>query len=537
MKRITRITVTALSILMLIQGLAGCSAKRDSQSIPGSEDSKSIESAVAGASLSSEVKTIVTLKNHMTEQEKSQVTEGPLQVLDEPWNLSQEKKKESDPYKEGVFLEIWEREDQLRDIEERPEEYSYMTAEEMEEYKKNTGRSYAGAIVDGRSYATMIVPAVGNDDYYGIYYVRENGQLVIKEIKDFEDLKKRLPEILEEYTKDEYKYYFVSDCTDREVMEKDILRIFQAADENTYQKLPIRTTKQRFDKYLQDKANQEQDLSWELDKDAVKAIKDQVTEYHFYDEGLDRELVVHVAIPKGHESSAVKALSPDVQPEVLPALVLTDAVWRFNDIAKLLDEMEAGRAKPQILISIGQDYSICNSENMERSAVFCEGKDKFLDFITDDLMPYLSEKYNIDFENSTLFGHSLGGVFAHYAAFNSDRYENQPFGKYIIGSPAFWSPYSTEMKDFKDQKNDYGYFDRNQAMNKKILITGGTDENEDYQEYFGENDSTLDAIAHLEERVNAHCDPANSMARSKLYKSHHYQYIPDMLKEYVDEKI
>ena len=74
-------------------------------------------------------------------------------------------------------------------------------------------------------------------------------------------------------------------------------------------------------------------------------------------------------------------------------------------------------------------------------------------------------------------------------------------------------------------------------MNKKILITGGTDENEDYQEYFGENDSTLDAIAHLEERVNSHCDTSSPMAASKLYKSHHYQYIPDMLIEYVDEKI
>ena len=173
---------------------------------------------------------------------------------------------------------------------------------------------------------------------------------------------------------------------------------------------------------------------------------------------------------------------------------------------------------------------------MERAAVFCEGKDKFLDFITDNLMPYLGEKYAIDYGNSTLFGHSLGGVFTHYALFNSDRYENQPFGCYIIGSPAFWSPYSREMSDYPEQAKDYGYFERNQTMGKSAFITAGSDEDEDYQEYFQDGDSTTESIAHLAERINAHCDPGSPAAVSKLYKSHHYQYIPEMLVEYADGK-
>ena len=535
--------MTALSILLLTQGVAGCSAKRNAgsvsvsdEAIVSSEGTTSIENAVAGASLFPEEKSIVSLKNHMSDQERSKVTSGPLTVLDEPWNKPREKDERMAEYQNGVYFEICTKEDMLRDIEENPEAYAGWTDEELEDYKTNFVSYIRGYIVDGRHYGSMISTPLEDEKTYGWYSVLEGETLTTKEIKDLQELKDMLPKILEEYRKDEYKYFYFGSDLDEKQWGKDIIRIFEAKRDKTYKTMPFGTTNQ-IAEYYQKIRNQQEDLAWELDKDAVEAIKDQVTEYHFYDEELDRELVIHVAIPKGHESSAAKTLAVDVQPEVLPAFVLTDAVWRFNDIAKLLGEMEAGRAKPQILISIGQDYAICNSENMERSAVFCEGKDKFLDFITDDLMPYLSEKYNIDFENSTLFGHSLGGVFAHYAAFNSDRYENQPFGKYIIGSPAFWSPYSTEMKDFKDQKNDYGYFDRNQTMNKKILITGGTDENEDYQEYFGENDSTLDAIAHLEERVNAHCDAANPMAQSKLYKSHHYQYIPDMLKEYVDETI
>ena len=279
-------------------------------------------------------------------------------------------------------------------------------------------------------------------------------------------------------------------------------------------------------------------MSWELDRDEIEKIKDQVTEYTFYDEELDRKLVVHVALPKGIEEEAKRTTGKEEEAaggSASPALVLTDAVWRFNDIAKLLKEMEEGRADPQILISIGQDYTICNSDNMERSALFCEGKDKFLDFITDNLMPYLGEKYSIDYENSTLFGHSLGGVFAHYALCNSDQYENQPFGCYIIGSPAFWSPYSREMSDYSEQANDYGYLDRNDTITKRVFITAGSDEDEDYAEYFEDGDSTTESIVHLAERINSKCDPSSPMAKDKLYKSHHYQYIPDMLIEYVDK--
>ena len=86
-------------------------------------------------------------------------------------------------------------------------------------------------------------------------------------------------------------------------------------------------------------------------------------------------------------------------------------------------------------------------------------------------MPYLGENYNIDYENSTLYGHSDGGVFTHYALFNSDRYENQPFGRYIIGSPAFWGLYDTTFNlDPEGCETDYGYFDRHEVLDKKVFL-------------------------------------------------------------------
>jgi len=530
--------MTALCIAVLTQSLAACSKKETAGTTSASAFAEETQgSAVAGESLSNPEKALIHLTNLMTDRERASVEEGALQLLDAPWQKERitEPYVISDTYKDGVYFEIWGPEELNQEIIDDKEEYirDGYTQEELDEIMENNTKNDVhlvyGAVVDGRFYDRLL-PEYKYNKGKGYYSVKGDTQFITKEYESYDEFLSLLPDLLEMYEGKDYEFVKTSVSTsDKEQMKADIIRMFEAMISGEYKTLPRNATMEAFDAYWENVRRLQEglDYSWELDTEAVSAIKDQVTEYHLYDEELDRKLIVHVVLPKGYENTK----------EALPALILTDAVWRFNDIAKLLKEMEEGRAKPQILISIGQDYSISNSDNMERSALFCEGKDKFLDFITDNLMPYLGEKYTIDFENSTLFGHSLGGVFAHYAVCNSDRYENQPFGKYIVGSPAFWSPYSTEMKDFAEQKNDYGYFERNQTMNKRVLITGGTDENEDYQEYFGENDSTLDAIAHLEERVNAHCDPSSPMAQAKLYKSHHYQYIPEMLIEYVDEAI
>lgn len=61
-------------------------------------------------------------------------------------------------------------------------------------------------------------------------------------------------------------------------------------------------------------------------------------------------------------------------------------------------------------------------------------------------------------------------AFLHEALFQSDLYENQPFGNYIIGSPAFWNLYHEELGvDPEDYSNDYGYFDRNDTLDKRFF--------------------------------------------------------------------
>ena len=256
---------------------------------------------------------------------------------------------------------------------------------------------------------------------------------------------------------------------------------------------------------------------WQMDDNKVEAVKENIREYHFYDEELNTVFVVHVTTPPAYDAE-----------KPYPALVMTDAVWRFTDVPALYEAMADGKAEPQILVTIGFDYDTDGWDNEIRGNILCDHKKEFLDFITDNMMPYLSGIYRFDHDGSTLFGHSQGGVFTHFAAFNYDRYENRPFAKYIIGSPTFWTPYFTCVSDYEEYKNEYGYFDRNDSNDRELFITAGDSEDEDYREYYGDNDSTLEGVEHLKERLDGH----GVTYKTKIYKSNHYQYVSGMLVEY-----
>lgn len=262
--------------------------------------------------------------------------------------------------------------------------------------------------------------------------------------------------------------------------------------------------------------------SWEMnDREGVEHIKDSVRELNLRDTETGIHFLAHIVLPPDYDEN-----------KSYPAFVLTDGVWRFGDTPALYRAMEEGKAQDVILVTLGLDYHY-DSQDMgirdDYLLLNCAGLD---DFITDNLMPYLGEQFNIDFANSSLYGHSDGGAFTHYAAFNSDKYENQPFRNYIIGSPALWGLHHPEDSgDITDYKRDYDYFERNDTFTKNLFITGGKDEDPDYESsYENGEDSTLEGINSLKERLDEH---GVTTAEVKLYDSHHYQYIPEMLVEFL----
>ena len=190
----------------------------------------------------------------------------------------------------------------------------------------------------------------------------------------------------------------------------------------------------------------------------------------------------------------------------------------FEDMEAFLADVEAGYCKN------------CGMSDSFRDSLFIKEREKLLHFITDDLMPYLGEQYHIDYPDSTLMGHSMGGVFSHYACFMSDNYENQLFFRYIVGSPAFFNLYGTDTDyDAARAESNYGYFERHDALDKKLFLFGGLLEDPDYSGTYHGHDSLLTGLQKLHDRLS----PQKADCTYKLYESHHYQYVPDMLLEFL----
>lgn len=64
-----------------------------------------------------------------------------------------------------------------------------------------------------------------------------------------------------------------------------------------------------------------------------------------------------------------------------------------------------------------------------RDLLYVKGADKFLDFITSELIPFVEKDYST--KKRVLYGHSFGGSFTIYAMINKPNY----FNVYIASSP------------------------------------------------------------------------------------------------------
>lgn len=62
------------------------------------------------------------------------------------------------------------------------------------------------------------------------------------------------------------------------------------------------------------------------------------------------------------------------------------------------------------------------------------GADRFLEFLTSQVKPFVEETYTVRRERSTIFGASLGGLFALYTMLTRPT----AFTHYVISSPAIW---------------------------------------------------------------------------------------------------
>lgn len=91
------------------------------------------------------------------------------------------------------------------------------------------------------------------------------------------------------------------------------------------------------------------------------------------------------------------------------------------------------------------------------------GAAEFLQFIREELQPFVNSKYPTIPEDRGYFGDSLGGLFGLYVLFN----EPDTFNRYIIGSPSAWWDKEVIMKQAKK------FVDSDKPLNARVFIAVG----------------------------------------------------------------
>jgi predicted alpha/beta superfamily hydrolase len=190
----------------------------------------------------------------------------------------------------------------------------------------------------------------------------------------------------------------------------------------------------------------------------------------------------------------------------LPVVYVLDGDGAFGVAAQAarMMQMEVGGLPPMIIVGIGYQYSSpqlamaehgawrtrdfspsldAASQGRTRAAlreagfsaeVSYGGATAFLDFIDNELKPFIADRLAVDSGDQTLVGMSLGGLFALHTLFVSMA----SFSRYVILSPALWWD-----KDMIFTK-EVAYAERSDDLPARIFLGVGGREDEDGAPYW-----------------------------------------------------
>lgn len=100
--------------------------------------------------------------------------------------------------------------------------------------------------------------------------------------------------------------------------------------------------------------------------------------------------------------------------------------------------------------------------------VISGGAPMFLEFIRNELFPFIESNYRIDTNNRMLSGYSFGGLFGLYVLFH----EPGLFNKYFLGSP------SIKFKDGITLKYESSYANNHKDLKAEVFMSVGGNEEE-----------------------------------------------------------
>ena len=152
-----------------------------------------------------------------------------------------------------------------------------------------------------------------------------------------------------------------------------------------------------------------------------------------FSESVDDSFHIFISLPNSY----------DVSDKKYPVLYVLDGDIAFGMAASIARYLQVGENIPElIIVGIGYgslDKSAGEKRRRDYRPIATGGAENFLNFLKDELIPFIDMNYRTVSEDRTINGYSIGGLFGLYTLFTKP----ETFNRYIIGSPSLtWDNYS-----------------------------------------------------------------------------------------------
>jgi len=200
---------------------------------------------------------------------------------------------------------------------------------------------------------------------------------------------------------------------------------------------------------------------------------------------VDQEFEISISLPPSYSKT-----------KNYPVLYLLDSNWFFTIVTGIVKHLNTFgfwdkiRLPDMIIVGIGypaegtdaitfrsRDYTPVEDNEFFQKMLVPGGADpnfrpnsggapEFLQFISEELMPYIESNYRVDLNDKTIAGHSYGGLFPSYVLFTKP----DMFDRYVICSPSLWYKDGVVF-DYEEE-----YSKKHDELPVRVFISAGINE-------------------------------------------------------------
>lgn len=195
-----------------------------------------------------------------------------------------------------------------------------------------------------------------------------------------------------------------------------------------------------------------------------------------YSEELQQHYLIDVFLPAGYQPKESEFQFPkyppiyvlNSRPNAVMAAMLRHVSEMSREIIIGIDFADENGNPVDSFAAYTRDLTpTADDDWAQASTVGAGGRaEDFIQFIENEVKPFVNETYNVNKNNETLVGHSFGGLFGLYVLFN----HSDSFNRYVIASPSIWWDDAVTF-EFEDS-----YANSHSNMAKKVFISVGSKE-------------------------------------------------------------